>query len=182
MKKRFLETLPSDWVKYLIALILSVALWMWVFGLYHAPKETEKIELFFAGEVKDYDFEKVATDAFDELKTVTISSAYPWSGNSFDQKYSVVALTASDVVIVPEEVANETECKRSFVDLTEVEGKHFVQEDVAYGIYLSDETMEKLGAYFVFEYDRYVVFAVAASMNSGQATNLSIEFIEWLTR
>ena len=182
MRKRFLDSLPSDWVKYVIVVVLSIVLWFWVFGLYHAPKETEKIELFYAGEVKDYAFEELSADAFDELKSVTISSAYPWSGNAFEQKYSVIALTASDVVIVPEEVAKETDCKRAFIDLSEVEGEHFVQEDVAYGIYLSEETKEKLSPYFVFSYDRYVVFAVAASMNSGQATNLSIEFIEWLTR
>ena len=42
MKKRFLDSLPSDWVKYLVVIVLSVLLWVWVFGLYHAPKETEK--------------------------------------------------------------------------------------------------------------------------------------------
>lgn len=181
MGKRFRETISSEWIKYLIVLILSIALWFWVFGLYHAPKDTEKIELFFAGEVKDYSFEDKACAEFDYLKSVSISAAYPWTGNSFEQKYSLVALTASDVVIVPEEVAKETECKRAFVELSGL-GEPFVQEDVAYGVYLSEEAKQKLAPYFGFDYERYVVFAVAASMNSGQVTDHSIQFIEWLLR
>ena len=181
MNKKFRESLPSNWVKYVVAAILSVALWIWVFGLYHAPKETEKLELFYAGEIKDYAFEDVAMKAFDDLKSVSISNAYPWSGNAFDQKYSVVALTASDVVIVPESVAKETDCKRAFAELEGV-GEPYIQEGIAYGVYLPESTRERLKDYFVFGTERYVAFAVAASVNSGQLTNRSIQFIEWLVR
>ena len=96
MKKRFLDSLPSDWIKYLVVIVLSVLLWVWVFGLYHAPKETEKLEVFYAGAVKDYAVEETTADALG-LKLVSISSAYPWTGHAFDEKYSLVALTASDV-------------------------------------------------------------------------------------
>ena len=180
MKKRFLDSLPSDWVKYLVVIIVSVLLWVWVFGLYHAPKDSEKLEVFYAGVVKDYTFEEVAADALPGVKTVSVSSAYPWTGNSFEQKYSLVALTASDVVIVPEEVAVETECKRAFEPIEGIAGKAFVQEGVQYGVYLSEEAKQALGAYLEFEYDEYVVFAVAASMNSGQVTDHSFKLIEWL--
>ncbi len=179
MKKRFLDSLPSDWVKYLIIVIVSVVLWVWVFGLYHAPKETEKLEVFFAGEVKDHSFEDVAAKAVDGVKKVTLSVAYPWWGNAFDEKYSVVALTASDVVIVPEEIAKDTDCKRAFAELSGM-GEPFVQEGVQYGAYLSKERKEELSAYFKFEYENYVVFAVASSLNSGQATDHSFKLIEWL--
>ena len=179
MKKRFLDSLPFDWVKYLIVIILSVVLWIWGFGLYHAPKETEKLEVFFAGAVTDYAFEEDAADALDGVKKVSLSVAYPWWGNTFDQKYSVVALTASDVVIVPEEIAKDTDCKRAFAEITGM-GQPFVQEDVQYGVYLSAERKQELSAYFKFEYEEYVVFAVASSLNAGQATNHSFELIEWL--
>ena len=179
MKRKILDSLPSDWIKYLVVIILSVALWIWVFGLYHAPKETEKLEVFYGGVVRDYDFEQVACDALDGVKTVGISSAYPWSGNSFEQKYQLVALTASDVVIVPEQVAHETDCKRVFLELDGM-GVPFEQEGVKYGVYLSAERKEALSPYFEFEYDEYVVFAVAESENSGKVTDHSIKFIEWL--
>ncbi len=180
MKKKFFDSLPSDWVKYVVVILLSIGLWIWIFGLYHAPKESEKLEVFFAGVVKDYAFEDAAKGAVDGVKTVSVSSAYPWTGNSFDQKYSFVALTASDVVIVPEEVATQTECKRAFAEMTIDTGKPFEQEGVKYGVYLSAERKEELSAYFEFEYEEYVVFAVASSINSGQATNRSFELIEWL--
>ena len=181
MKEKLRASLPNDWLKYVVVAILSIALWIWAFGIYHAPKETEEIELFYAGAVRDYTFEDVAAKAFDALKKVSVNSAYPESGNAFDQKYSLVALTASDVVLVPESVAKETDCKRAFLEINGI-GEPFVQEGVEYGVYLSPEAKESLGAYFVFGEERYVAFAVAASVNSGQLTNLSVEFIEWLVR
>ena len=181
MNKRFRETLPAEWVKYVVVVILSVALWIWAFGLYHAPKDTEKIKLFFAGEVRDFAFEKVAADAFDELKAVEISYADPSLGVAFEQKYSVVALSVSDVVVVPESVAHDTACKRAFTPISEI-GEPFVQEEVAYGVYLSDEAKARLGAYFKFREERYVAFAPAASVNAGKKTDHSMKFIEWLAR
>ena len=173
--------MPSEWVKYVVVVILSVALWIWAFGLYHAPKDIEKIELFFAGEVRDFAFEKDAADAFEELKSVEISYADPSLGVAFEQKYSVVAMTVSDVVLVPESIANVTECKRAFVPIYGL-GEPFVQEDVAYGVYLSDAAKTRLGAYFKFREERYVAFAPAASVNAGKKTDHSIRFIEWLVR
>ena len=181
MREKLRASLPNDWLKYVVAAILSVAMWIWIFGVYHAPKETEEIELFYAGAMRDYSFEDVAANAFDALKKVSVSTAYPESGYAFDQKYSVVALTSSDVVLVPESVAKETDCKRAFLEISGI-GEPFVQEGVAYGVYLSPQATERLGAYFVFGEERYVAFAVASSVNSGQLTNLSVQFIEWLVR
>ena len=181
MNKRFREILPSEWVKYVVVVILSVALWIWAFGLYHAPKKTEKIQLFFAGDVTDFSFEKVAADAFEELKSVEISYADPSLGVAFEQKYSKVALSVSDVVLVPESIAEQTECKRAFAVIEGI-GESFIQEEVAYGVYLSDEAKLRLGKYFKFREERYVAFAPAASVNAGKKTDHSIQFIEWLVR
>jgi len=181
MNKRFFERLPSEWVKYVVVVILSVALWIWAFGLYHAPKENEKIELFFAGEVRDFAFEKEAADAFDELRSVEISYADPSLSVAFEQKYSVVAMTVSDVVLVPESIATVTECKRAFVPISGI-GEAFMQEDIAYGVYLSDAAKARLGAYFKFREERYVAFAPASSVNAGKETDHSLRFIEWLVR
>ena len=181
MNKTLRDSLPSEWIKYVVVVILSVVLWLWVFGLYHAPKDAEKIEFFFAGEVTDYTFEKEAAAVFDDIKKVEISAADPSLGVAFNQKYSVVALSVSDVVVVPESIAKETECKRAFVVIEGV-GEPFVQEEVSYGVYLSDEAMARLGKYFKFKEERYVAFAPAASVNAGRETDHSIKFIEWLAR
>ena len=87
MNKRFKDTFSSEWVKYVVVIVLSVAIWIAAFGLYHAPKPYEKIELFFAGKVKDYSFSGVAEKSFDGIKKVEISSIGP-SENTFYHKYS----------------------------------------------------------------------------------------------
>ena len=181
MSRTLKESLPSEWVKYVVVVILSVALWVWVFGLYHKPKDTEKIELFFAGDVKDFAFEKDAADAFDYLKRVEVSYENPSSSAAFEQKYSVVAFTLSDVVLVPESLADRKPCKGAFVPLSGI-GEPYVQEEVAYGVYLSDSAKVRLSKYFVFTEERYVAFAPKASVNAGKKTDHSIKFIEWLTR
>ena len=183
MSRTFRESLPSEWVKYLVVALLSIALWIWAFGLYHAPKATEKIELFFVGDVKNYSFEKDAAEAFDYLKKVEVSSANPNMGVAFEQKYSVVGMTASDVMLVPESIAVNTDCKRAFDVLQVTVGESFIQEGVAYGVYLSEGAMQRLSNYFRFvDGERYVAFAPASSVNAGGATDHSFRFIEWLVR
>ena len=183
MIDKFRASLPSEWVKYVVVLILSVALWVWAFGMFHAPSDIEKIEVFFAGEVKNYSFEKDAADAFDSLKSVQLRAVSPQMGTSFNQKYTMVGLASSDVVIVPESVAEKTDCASVFLPLQGF-GESFCQGEgentVAYGVYLSDAVIARLSPYFVFEEGRYVVFAVASSVNAGKITDHSIRFIEWL--
>ena len=180
MKKKFLNSLPSDWVKYLIVVLISVVLWMWAFGAYHAPKKTEKLEIFFAGSMKNYAVESLAAEALEGVKKVSVSSENPRTGVTFEQKYTYVAATTSDVVIVPKEVATETDCEHSFEILTGTFDNPYEVGGVQYGVYLSEERKAALSEYFDFEYDEYVVFAVASSVNSGQLTNHSFELIEWL--
>ena len=181
MNKTLRDSLPSEWIKYVVVVILSVVLWLWVFGLYHAPKETEKINLFYAGEVESFTFEKDAANAFDFLKLVELSSADPSMGDAFNQKYSVVALTVSDVVLVPESIAADTRCDRTFQPISGI-GEPFTQDGVEYGVYLSEEAKERLKKYFRFREERYVAFAPAASVNAGKVTDHAIKFIEWLVR
>ena len=75
--KRFKESLATEWLKYVIVVILSVALWVSAFGIYHAPREYEKIEFFFGGGVHDHSFEKAAEKALDGVKKVQIVSSDP---------------------------------------------------------------------------------------------------------
>lgn len=183
MSKRFRDSLPSDWLKYLVVAVVVVFLWVWAFDLYHDPKDTEKISLFFAGEVKSAsDFEESAKKEFPYLKSVGVSSAHPDTGNAFKQKYSSVALVYADVVIVTETVAGQTKCSTFFTEWSG-SGEPYVQEEHTYGAYLSEEATEKLSAYFIFNAsERYVVFAVAASVNAGEKTDHAIQFMEWLLK
>ena len=138
MKKNFRDTLPSEWLKYLVVAVLCVVLWIWVFGLYHAPDDTEKIELFFVGQVKDRSFETEAVKEFDFLKEVSISAADPSAGNAFLEKYQTTGLIYSDVVLMPESVANDTKCDTAFAEMPDF-GELYIQDEVAYGVYRSEE-------------------------------------------
>ncbi|MBP5405166.1 MAG: hypothetical protein J6Y74_04390 [Clostridia bacterium] len=178
MGARFKASLREEWLKYLIVAVLSVALWSMAFGLYHAPRSDEKIEVFFAGTVKDRSFEKVAAGAFSELRKVEIASADP-SANTFAHKYELVAFNGSDVVILPESVAQGTYCKDSYLE-QEPCGEMFYQEGVAYGVYLPSAAKEALGAYFDFGEERYVVLIPGSSVNAGVLTDHAFAFEKWL--
>ena len=185
--ERFKSSLRSEWLKYLIVAVLSVAIWVFAFGMYHAPQAYEKISVFFAGTVKDYTFERMAANAFDSLRKVEIASADP-NANTFAHKYELVAFNGSDVVILPESIAAGTLCNGSFVE-QEPCGEMFTQAEmdadgneieVAYGVYLPEAALAALGKYFAFGEERYVVLIPGSSLNAGTLTRHAFEFEEWL--
>lgn len=185
--ERFKASLRTEWFKYLIVAVLSVVVWVFAFGMYHAPQAYEKISVFFAGNVKDYSFEKVAADAFEELRKVELSSADP-NANTFAHKYELVAFNGSDIVILPESVAAGTLCNGSFV-VQEPCGEMFTQTEkdinggdveVAYGVYLPEEALAALGKYFTFGNERYVVLIPGSSLNAGTLTRHAFDFEKWL--
>ncbi|GEM_PF-5407858 len=180
MNRYFKETFSSEWIKYVAVVILSILIMTAAFGLYHAPKEQEKIDLFFAGKVKDYSFEKSAKMSVEGIKKVEISSSDP-KDNTFHHKYSVVGLNGADVVLVPLSIAEKTECKTAFYPLSEVEDP-YLQEGQAYGAFLPDQAKEALSRYFLFGEERYVVFVVASSVNAGRLSDRAIDFAKWLVR
>jgi len=185
--ERFKASLRVEWFKYLIVIELSVAIWVFAFGAYHAPRSNEKIEVFFAGTVKDYTFEKVAQENFTELRSVQIASADP-NANTFAHKYELVAFNACDVVILPESIASATLCKGSFIEqqpcgemFTQTEmGTDGVEHEVIYGVYLPEKAVIGLGKYFEFTSERYVVLIPGSSLNAGGLTENAFLFERWL--
>ncbi len=178
MNSYFKQSLSSEWVKYLVVIVLSVAIWVAAFGLYHAPKEYEKIEIFFAGTVKDYSFEKDAAKSSSEIKKVELTSCSP-SENTFYHKYSVVGLNGGDIVLVPLSIAEKTDCAATFLPLNGI-GESYSQGDASYGVFLPDSAISALSRYFKFGDERYVAFVVASSVNAGKLTDHAITFVKWL--
>ena len=176
---RWRLSLRSEWLKYLIVIVLSVGIWAFAFGMYHAPRAYEKISLFFAGNVKNYMFENLAEERFGDLRQVSIVSSDP-ADKTFVHKYELVAFNDSDVVIVPESIAAQTYCEESFIEMT-VEGELYYQEGIAYGVYLPASAQTALGEYFAFTEERYVVMIPGSSVNGGYLTDHAIAFTEWLT-
>jgi len=178
MLKRFKDTFPSEWVKYVVVVILSVALWIWFFGIYHAPQEYEMLEVFYVGEIRDYSFEKIAKEdlAIEGLRKVELNSAKPGE-SAFDTKVLMVGLGSSDIVIVPESLIDTIPYKGHVVEL---EQGDFVKDGVIYGVYLPEKAKKSLSKYFAFGTDRYVVFAASTSVNAGKITDNSFKLIDWL--
>ncbi len=166
------NSIEYDWIYYLIGIVFSVIFWIFMFRIYHEPKSNEKIMIFYAGEIRDYKLEKDGLT--DGVKKIEISSINP-SMNTFKQKYEVVGLNNSDVVIVPISIANDTACSESFKELDNyTTHTMYVQESKNYGIILSDSDKERLSVYFEFASGEYVVLI---KDNDKEIVN---DFIKWL--
>ena len=183
MYKRFKDTISSEWVKYLVVIVLAVALWIWLFGIVHAVQNYEKLEIFFVGSIKDYDFEDYAKEdlGIDGLRKVELNSVRP-EDSAFFSKLSVVGIGSSDVLIVPESALANVPYLDSVVILEGIDAEPFEVDGVIYGVYLPERAKERLSKYFAFAEERYVVFVPSASVNGGKITTNSIKFVEWLVK
>lgn len=182
MKGAFRARFAYDWVLYVAVAVFSVMLWYFAFSLFNAPAPTETVQIFFGGTVKDYSFRTVAKDYMSDygVKAVEINSCN-LEDSAFAAKYSTVALNGCDVIIVPESIADETECENTFA-VTEGFENAYERDGVAYGVYLSGEVKENLSEYFVFGNEEYVAFIAASSPNSGgdAPTDTAVVFLKWL--
>ena len=165
MKYGFWSKLRYDWVIYVAVALVAAFGWYFAFGIFNAPSDTETLRIFLAGRVEDASIKEVIMNSIDGVLLVEISTADPSDGN-FSTKYSVVGVNGSDVVIVPESIAEMTDCASTFV-AEPMEGCDYFQGGVAYGKFLSDEVKTALKAYFDFTAERYVVLVVASSPNAG---------------
>lgn len=182
--KRLSNSLPYSWYWYFIVVIVACALWTVLFQVYHAPTAEESMYVFFAGNVVDDSFKNDVQTllADDGVILVNVSSINP-NDRAFYTKYNAMGLNNSNVVIVPQSVAESTLCEGSFVELTDNYGcQTFVQEGVTYGLYLSDQVKTELLKYFEFSQERYVVFVSDTSVNSQSDTVAvnSLKLVRWL--
>jgi len=179
------NTLHYSWLYYVLVVLLAVALWLVSFNLFHAPKEFESLDIFFAGSIKDYQIEQEAQNALAEhgVKAVEFYSSNP-ADNTFATKYNVVGLNNCDVCIVPLSIAENTQCNLTFLELTDLYGcSPFVQEGKTYGILLPSEAKTALEQYFTFTNEEYVLLINESTVNSGSASSLNKNaqiFVNWL--
>ena len=143
-----------------------------MFRIYHEPKNNEKIMIFYAGDVVDYKIEK--DGLIEGLKKIELSSINP-SMKTFKQKYELVGLNNSDIVIIPISIANNTACSESFKEL-EVYSNHemYIQESHNYGIILNESDRDRLSSYFTFTSEEYVLLI------NDNNKEITISFIKWL--
>ena len=182
MKGRAFSRFHYDWPLYVAVAVVGVFLWYFAFTLFNAPAPTETINCFVGATVKNYDFKKEALDASKPygVKAVELVSCDP-SDSGFPTKYQTVAVNGCDVVVVPESVAKVTDCANTFIKISGHENV-FVQEGIAYGVYLDEEAKTALSVWFGFSSEDYVAMIVASSPNSGgeALTDNALKFLDWL--
>lgn len=166
------NSIEYDWIYYLIGAVFSIIFWILMFRIYHEPKNNEKIMIFYAGEIKDYKLEKDGLN--DGIKRIELSSINP-SMKTFKQKYELVGLNNSDIVIVPISIANDTACSLTFKELTSFSAHSmYTQESKNYGIVLNDSDKERLSLYFEFTSEEYVILI------KDNNKEIVVDFIKWL--
>ena len=176
------DRIRYDFGYYVLGILLFVFIWYFSFNLLHYPKANESLYLFFGGTVKNYSFNDDGLKEMDVegLRKLEIVSSNP-KDSTFDQKYNIVCFNSCDVALLPVSVLEKTACKTAFIELSDNYNlEYYTQEDVNYGLILSDELKESLGKYFVFEEEDYAIVIVAGSVNYGEITNNSFELISWM--
>lgn len=174
-----------------VAAVMLIGL---LFSLLHSPKPNESVYVFFAGKVQSYSLERdsVREIADDGVTFVEISSAMP-KDTAFMQKYSVVGLTQCNIIIVPLDIAEQTDVKNT--DFEEFCGgaelpaqiadrvNFFARNGKNVGIRVDGLLKSKLEEYFVFDASAdYIMFATRADFggvpqDEGYAVG---KFLEWL--
>ena len=189
--RRFLSRFALPVIAGSVVFVFAVGL---IFNLFHAPKSSESIYIFFAGKVRDYSLEtrSISEIADEGVKLCEISSALP-ADTVFPEKYRVVGLIGSNILIVPLETAEQTALAgtefEKFCGGAELPGKlsdsleFFVRDGKNAGVFIDGALKEKLDPYFEFEERQKYVMMVSYAGFEGQRGSEGYAvaaFIEWL--
>ena len=179
MNKTFKARLSYDWIYYVSVVILSIVIWMAAFSLYHMPKNYEKLTIFFAGNVIDYSFEDDAKAHLEDKGVLQVEIASCATDSfAFENKYNVVGLNNSDLVLVPISISNKTACSLTFVEINDnYDCSYFTQENKNYGIVVKKDLLSK---YFTFNDEDYVVMINGGSVNAGDITTNAYDLVKWM--
>lgn len=176
MLKIFKDRFLYDWFKYLLVVILSIFLWSFAFNLYHKPNEEETLRIFYSGEIKE-SIEDDLLDVYIEDGINFVDTDYmDTSSIIFNEKYNLVALTISEIVIVKKSVAELTYLEDSFMKLDDNYGlTYLVQEGNNYGLVINSNVKNKLDKYFIFSDDEYVIL-----FSNTLDINIITKFMNWV--
>lgn len=160
--------------------VVSVMLIGLLFTIFHSPKANESVYIFYGGKVQSYSIERRSVKEIDDagILLVEISSSLPGDA-AFMEKYSVVGLSGCNIIIVPEDIAEQTSLQytafEQFCDGAELPLEiasritYYVRDGKNAGIYVEGRLKEKLAEYFEFdELKRYVMFSDFADFNASQ--------------
>ena len=174
LKNKFAYT----WFIYPVAGIILTLLWLWSFPAYHQPSAHQKINAFFATDIKNDSFADKILEKYDreQLREITPSYALPGSA-LYSQKLSI-AIGNSDVLILTKTqfdvYKNKANLSLFFAQVTSyVQEKCQIDETMVYQDYgimfKTNGESHYLEQYMTFVEDDYILAFSISSQNLGSA-------------
>ena len=97
------NTFTYTWFIYPMSAIILSLVWLWSFPTFHQPSAHQKIDAFFATDIKSEEFADNILKKYDRENLREINSSYAFPGTTLYAQKLQLALTSSDVLILPKE-------------------------------------------------------------------------------
>lgn len=179
-KTSILRILAHTWYTYPLVAILITLVWLWGFQAFHQPSNHQRLNIFFATEVKNESFLKDILKNYDreELREITPSYALPTAAG-FTTKLQL-AINTADLLILDEKTMFEFNDHQEnfFVEMDSYiketylssEDTYYDYQDKSYGVLLKNKESEHyLQNYMEFdETKNYYIALSVASKNLGK--------------
>jgi|GEM_PF-3196267 len=171
--------LKADVKWFILIIILSVALWSFVFGTVTAPKDTEKLFLFVTAENCNKDFFKDAITSATDVKQATVVN-FSYSDGRYSDYFQAQGLLSADLIILKTEQLQDKAMTTAFAPLDEdilkkygIPAENLVRyEETAYAITVFDpeEAINVFGDKITFaDGGRYCIGVNVTSKNADES-------------
>ena len=163
------------WYVYPILATLLTLLWLWAFQAFHQPTTHQKLNIFFATEIKSESFLKDILKKYDKenLREITPSYSLP-TGVGFPAKLQL-AVNSADLLVLDEKTMFEFNGHQDnfFVEISSHvketyltnEDTYFDYEEKSYGVLLKTKEAEHYLQHYM-EFDESKNYYVALSLAS----------------
>ena len=178
------NTFAHTWYMYPVGVALVSMIWIWSFYAFHQPSSHQKINIFFATDVRDDSFLKeIQNKHYDKEKLREVSHSYSLPGNAIFVQKLQIALTNTDMMILDEETLSgfknsygeqlveiSTYIKDNYLSNTHT---YYDFDSKNYGIIIKEKNSTcYLSKYMTFDEEKdYYLVLNQASTNLGKVTS-----------
>ena len=170
------NTFTYTWFIYPVAGVILTLIWLWSFPAFHQPSAHQKINAFFATDIKNEQvFDKIL-EKYDREDLREIDPSYALPGSATYAQKLQIALGNADVLVLTKTQFDNYKIDYSlfFVEVTSyVQEKCQITENQVYdgyGILLKNKgEAHYLEQYMTFAEDDYILTFSVASTNLGSA-------------
>lgn len=181
------KTFAHTWYLYPITIVIITLLWLWGFQAFHQPSTHQKLNIFFATEVRNESFLKDIMKNYDkeDLREITPSYSLP-SGVGYTSKLQI-AINNADLLILDEKTMFDFNGHHdnffvemsSFIKETYLPGEntYYQNDGKDYGVLLKEKEADHyLKQYMDFdETKNYYITISVASKNIGKVLDVNNE-------